>query len=272
MHPIAFTLLASLLAAVDGGVTGWRPASDEDEARADEAPPPAKTAVEPRLPARAYATKQKPRAGRTQKWTRPRRGFSPRWESDYPEYHFSRFLDLARPTFHPPKVRTLTESEWQTALFRFAFAVVADLHDAIPIACAQDRCAPALAQAAQRLASYVRARDRAFTPLARTSSRDRFSTWYGWRLTGGTASFELGCSDIMEAPEVICRLELDLDDDLVLGYAPKNSMTGPEPDLTLWQKGDERKQALGEIQFDRTYAGAPVVIISGNARAPGSDP
>ena len=200
LHAIAISLLASLLATVDAGVVGSRPASGDEVAETAESRPPAKAAAEPRLPASAFATERQPRARRTQKWTRPRRGFSPRWESDY------------------PRRTSLTFSIWRDPI----------------------------------------------------STRRRFAprpSANGWRLSGGTASFELGCSDAMEAPEVFCRLELELDDGLVLGYAPRNPMSGPQPDITLWRHGDAQRQSLGEIQFERTYSGTPVVIISGRARA-----
>jgi hypothetical protein len=270
LYPLAFALLTSLPATVDAGGTSPSPTGGDDVADAAKAPPPAKTAAEPRLPADAFTIERQPRARRTQKWTRPRRDFSPRWERDYPQKHFSRFLDLARPDFHPPKARTLTPSEWQTSLFRFAGAVIADLHEAVQIACARRRCAPALAEAEERLAAFVGTRDRAFSPVDRKARSDRWNAWYGWRLSGGTASFELGCNDMLEAPEVTCRLELELDDGLVLGYAPKNWLSGPEPEITLWRQGDGQKKPLGEIQFERTYSGAPVVIISGIARAQGN--
>ncbi|HEX7500645.1 MAG TPA: hypothetical protein VF524_10130, partial [Polyangia bacterium] len=217
------TFLTSLLAAADAGAVG--PGAPEASAASGDdtaagASTSAASPAEPRLAATAFATERQPRARRTKAWTRPRHSFSPRWEADYPEVHFSRFLNLARPDFHPPKIHDLTEREWRGALFHFASAVIADLREAIDIACPKERCAPALAEASQRLASFVRAGGPAFTHVDRGGSSDQWNTGYGWRLTDGTASFDLGCNDLTEAPEVTCRLELDLDAGLMLTYAP----------------------------------------------------
>ena len=258
------TLLALLLASPDAG----RGAAEEPPARRQQdadSPSPKLAASEPRPFAKAFAVERKPRAHRTQTWTKPRDGFAPRWESEYPELHFSRFLDLARPNFHPPKVRTLGNTEWQATLFHFATAVIADLREAITLACPAARCAPVLNQAGQRLAAFVRAGARAFTHTDRGHTIDHWNTWYGWRLESPQASFELGCTDVTESPEVICELDLDLGDGLVLSYAPKNSLALPGPDLAIRRQGEPREKHLGEIQFDRTYTGAPVVVIAGSA-------
>jgi hypothetical protein len=271
----ALTILTSLLAPTDAGVLGVGVSDASAGARADAAAittnsassPPGQATAQPRLAATAFATERQPRARRTRAWTRPQRNFAPRWESAYPEMHFSRFLDLARPDLHPPKIPDLTEREWRSALFRFASDVVSDLRDAIDLACPKGRCAPTLEKASQRLATFVREGARNFTFVDQDASNDHGNAWYGWRLTGGTTSFELGCNDVMEAPEVTCRLELDLADGLVMSYRPQNSMTGPEPDIAIRRQGEEHGKPLGEIRFNRTYSGTPVVVMAGSALA-----
>jgi hypothetical protein len=248
-------LLTSLLVAVDADVP-----APEPSASAAPAPP---AAPAPRLPAQAFAIERQPRPRRTQAWTQDRRGSYPAWESDFPGFHFSRFLSLARPRLHPPQEPAPTPSEARIALFRFASAVIADFNQAIELACPKGRCAPMVDEARQRLAGFVRAGPRDFTQTNRSVRRDPFNHWYGWRLQSGSTSFELGCMDVSESPEVICRLDLELASGLVLTYAPKTRMAGLGPDITLRRQDDE--QARGEIAFDRTYAGAPVVIVSGCA-------
>ncbi len=216
----------------------------------------------------AYAIGRKPRAQRTQTWTKSRPGSAPRRESDCPELHFSRFIELGRPDFHPPMVRTLGEKEWRAALLHFTTTVIADLRDAIAVACPTGRCAPVLDEASQKLAAFVHAGARAFTHTDRGRTSDQWNTWYGWHLQGSAASLKLGCNDVTESPEVTCRLDLELDDNLVLSYAPKNSLAIPGPDIAIRRLGETKGKNLGEIQFNRTYSGAPVVVIAGSALAP----
>jgi hypothetical protein len=250
-------LLTSLLAAVDADVPAPEPATGAalpDAQLATPAPP---------LPVQAFAINRMPRPRRTQAWTQDRRDAYPAWHSDYPDCHFSRFLSLAQPNFHPYREPTLTPSQARIALFRFASAVIADFTQAIDLACPQGRCAPPVDEARRRLAGFARAGPRVFTETNRSARRDPFNHWYGWRLQSGTASFELGCMDVSESPEVICRLDLDLASGQVLTYAPKTRAADSGPDIIIRRQGDE--QALGTIAFDRTYAGAPVVILSGSA-------
>jgi hypothetical protein len=250
----------SLLAAVDAG-------APDPSAPGVSSPPSEQAAPASRLPARAFPVSHKPRPQRTQAWTKDRRGSYPAWESDFAEFHFSRFLSLARPQLHPPKEPTLTPSEARIALFRFASAVIADWRDAIDLACPKGRCAALVDEARQRLASFVASGPRDFTQADRTARRDAWNHWYGWRLESGTTAFELGCMDVSESPEVICRLDLDLDSGLVLTYTPKTQMAGPGPEIAIRRQGDAQGKALGEIEFDRAYSGAPVVIVSGCALA-----
>jgi hypothetical protein len=271
----ASTLLTALLATGDAGVTGLAmpDAARSQGAASNEAATTATPAMEaappePRLPAVAFALDRKPHARRTQAWTRPRRDFSPHWERAHPGVHFSRFLDLARPGLHPPKVPDLGEREWRVALFRFANAVISDLRDAIAAACPVGRCAPILDEASRRLAAFQQAGPRAFTQIQDSASQAESNAWYGWRLGGGPTILDLGCHDAPDLPEVTCRLDLELDRGQVLSYTPRNSPTARGPDLAICVRNDPPSQGLGEIQFDRTYAGAPVVIIGGSARAP----
>ena len=125
-------------------------------------------------------------------------------------------------------------------------------------------------EARTRLASFVAGGPRNFTFADRSRAVDQPNRWHGWRLQSGATSLELGCMDVTELPEVICRLELDLADDLVVSYRPKTLAAGPGPDLAIGRQGDAHGKSLGEIEFDRTYSGAPVVIISGAALAPGA--
>jgi hypothetical protein len=215
----------------------------------------------------AFALGRQPRAQRTQRWTKARHGFAPSWEKEHRGAHFSRFLDLARPTLHPPKAGTLSPREWQAVLFHFASAVIADLRDGIDAACPPGRCAESLTEADQKLAAFVRAGATAFTHAETTRAAERTGTWYGWRLTGPDAAFELGCDDAADLPEVRCRLDLDLGDEQVLRYVPRSSAAIPGPDITLRRREAPVGVNLGEIQFDRTFAGAPVVIVAGAALA-----
>jgi hypothetical protein len=261
LAPRLLSLLASLLAAVDGGVPAPEPVAAS--AALPGAPPVEPAASAPRLPAQAFAIDRKPRPRRTQAWTHDRRGSYPAWESDFPEFHFSRFLSLARPQLHPPQEPAPTPSQARIALFRFASAVIADFTQAIDLACPKGRCAPMVDEARQLLTGFVRSGPRDFTQTDRTARRDSFNHWYGWRLQSGSTSFELGCMDVSESPEVICELELGLASGLVLTYAPKTAAAVSGPDITIRRQGDD--QVLGEIAFDRTFSGAPVVILSGSA-------
>jgi hypothetical protein len=268
LSPLAPILLSLLFTAVDGGVAG--PAAFERTTPTPdvESPPPSRNANEPRLPATAFPVGRQPRAWRTKAWTRPLRDFAPGWESQYPEVHFSRFLNLARPTFHPPKERDLTAAEWRIALYHFASAVVGDLRDTLSLACPKGRCAPMLDQANQQLATFTRSNAHEFTFAERNTDNDHSNVSYRWHMTGAGASFDLGCDEVTEAPEVTCQMDLELADGLVLRYQPKNSMTGPEPDIAVGRQGDPRGKPLGEVRFERTYGGAPVVVLVGAALAP----
>jgi hypothetical protein len=218
----------------------------------------------PRLPAEAFALDRKPRLRQTQAWTRSRKGSAPSWESAHPGVHFSRFLDLARPSFHPPKVRDLPDRDWRINLFRFAAAMIADLREAVAAACPPGRCTPTLRETAQRLGRFVTEHPRDFTYTALPAAPG-LGTWYGWQLGGGDLSFSVGCHDAPESPEVRCRLEVPLDEELRLSFAPRPGSDDGAPELSL--VADEDGRRVGEVGFERTYGGAPVVILGGRALA-----
>jgi hypothetical protein len=263
VHFASLTKLLVLVALSDAGANG---APDDAAEKGEPSAPVASSQTrEPPLPAVAFALERRPRATRTQAWTRQRRGFAPAWESAYPEQHFSRFLDLAMPTFHPPWVRAPSPEEWRRNLFRFAAAVSADLQRAIAAACPPGRCMPEMVEVASRLTAFVKAHLRDFTYVEQPSGATAFYAWHGWQITGGDTSFSVGCHEMVEAPEVSCRLEVALGDQLMLSYAPRNPYWPADPELTVLT-GDDRGR-VGEIQFDRTYDGAPVVIIGGIALA-----
>jgi hypothetical protein len=266
------SILSLLVADADAATRDPRVGADARAVVEGRSQDPAARTPTPRLPALAYSVPRRPEPRRTQAWTRPRTGFAPSWERDYPEMHFSRFLDLARPQFHPPKIRELAPAEWRVALFRFANAVTSDLADAIEVACPKRRCAPILAEARERARDFGRGGIRGFTYVAHPPKSDPFDGWYGWKLTHGAVSFDLGCIDLREAPEVSCRLDLELSNDLTLQYLPRNPATGPRPEIRIRHNREAADQAVGEIQFHRTYSGAPVVIITGAALAHSPSP
>lgn len=220
----------------------------------------------PRLPAEAFALDRKPRLRATQAWTRSRRGSAPSWERAHPDAHFSRFLQLARPSFHPPKVRDLDAAEWRIQLFRFAAAMIADLRELVTAACPAGRCTSELVAMAQRLGKFVSEQPRDFTFTVLPQAPDpTLGTWYGWQLAGGGLTFSVGCYDVAGSPQVLCRLEVPLDDGLVLGFCPEHTDDRRLPELTL-DAGDDGRR-VGEIELERTYEGAPVVILGGRALA-----
>jgi hypothetical protein len=260
VHFASLTKLFVLVALSDAGANG------APDGAAEKGEPVASSKTrEPRLPAAAFALERRPRATRTQAWMRQRRGFAPAWESAHPEHHFSRFLDLAMPRFHPPKVRDPSPDEWRKQLFRFAAAIIADLHDAIAAACPAGRCMPELIEVAQRLTDFMKTHPRDFTYVEQPSGATAVYAWHGWQISAGELSFGVGCHELVEAAEVSCQLDVALDDELLLSYVPRNPHWPAKPEVTLFA-GEERRR-VGEIQFDRTYAGAPVAIIGGIALA-----
>lgn len=261
------THLLSLMTMSDAAFTA-PPAGAAPSAPALAATAP--TSPRPRLRAEAFALDRKPRPRRTEAWTRSRRGSAPSWERAHPEMHFSRFLDLARPSFHPPKERDLEPAAWRTNLFRFAAAMIADLRELLTAACPGNRCMPELVETAQRLGKFVTEHPRDFTFAVLTKAPDpALGTWYGWQLTAGELSFSLGCHDRATSAEVLCRLEVPLADGLVLGFSPAPAQGRHGPELTVdgREGGDRVGERVGEIELERTYAGAPVVIIGGRALA-----
>jgi hypothetical protein len=86
-------------------------------------------------------------------------------------------------------------------------------------------------------------------------------------LTAGSISFELGCQDWKDAPEVACKLEMGLAHGRVLTYRPDAPMAGPEADISIRESAEPDSPMLAEIRFARTFGGAPVVILAGDAIA-----
>jgi hypothetical protein len=249
--------------AVEPGGTPAAPGvkSEGESASAQPLPP------RPHLAAMAFALERRPRAQRTQRWTQARHGFAPSWEKQHPGAHFSRFLELARPEIRPPKARVGSPAETRLALLQFASAIIADLRDGIAAACPRGRCAAVITEAGQRLATIAEAGARAVITVDDTSADHAAGVWHGWRLQGRGVAVELGCDDIADLPEIRCRLDLDLGEGRVLRFTPRTSPSVPGPDFVVRQRDAPAGVNLGEIQFDRTYGGAPVVIIAGTALA-----
>ena len=254
------TVVTLLLASADAG-TG-----NADSPAAHTIATSAETASQ--LGERTFASRRQPKARRTRAWTRDRRGDASGWVSNYPQMHFSRFLDLARPTFHPPWIRDRTAREWRGALFRFTSAVIADMRDALRVACPPGRCSSALSRVDGRLGTFLAAGVGGFTYADRSSSSDRWNTRYAWRLTAGEVSFEIGCDEITEGPEVACNLDLALTDDLVLTYESVNGLAGDQPDFTIHHRNKPNELPLGIIRLERSPSGAPQVLVNGMALAP----
>jgi hypothetical protein len=260
----ALILIASLLALPDAGT-------------ADVPPHPAAAGsaaeTHPDLPQETFAIVRRPRASRTKAWIRSRRSGDLDWEANYPEMHFSRFLDLARPAFHPPWIGDRTDRERQDALFRFANAVIMDMRDALHIACPGQRCAPLLVEADRLLSSFLRFGSRAFSYADQRPSGDNWNRWYGWRFAGKEARIDVACDDLLEEPEVMCLLAVELAGGLTLTYNPKNSFGNrlDPADFALHRQGSN-EQPLGTIVFERSDTGAPRVALSGAVLASRTHP
>jgi hypothetical protein len=268
MPPGTLTMAMVLFAAGDAGSPGQGVSGASTTSPAVPSAPASSVPSEPRLPTTAFSAERQPRARRTKDWTRPLHGFSPRWERSHPGVHFSRFLDLARPDLHPPTKPRRSPTEWHGALSRFAKDVVADLRDALDVACPPRHCAPTIAEADKQLATFQAVGGRQLTVVDRSNTQDPANAWYGWRLTSDTLSVDVGCQDWSEAAEVACTLEMVLVDGRVLTYRPGVRMTDSQPDIAIREDGEADGRIVGEIRFERTFSGAPVVILTGEAIAP----
>lgn len=260
MSHAALVLLVPLLALPDAGVADGPPSSQADAGVA-QAPPS--------LAQESFPIVRQPRARRIWSWTRSRR--NPKWESNYTQVHFSRFLDLAQATLHLPWTRQRTDRQRQEDLFRFANAVIMDLRDALRVACPGQRCAPLLLDVDRVLAPFLRLGPHGYTPVEKQPSGDRWHTWYAWSFAAATTRIDLGCDDMLEEPEVTCELTVALPDGLGLSFNPKNSRgASPEEADFILRRQSSKAEPLGTILFERSDTGAPRVVISGALLAPGT--
>jgi hypothetical protein len=222
-----------------------------DAASVPPPPPPPAPAATPRPAASAtFRGHPLPKSKqRTRRWTDPIPG-SP-WADAAPDAHWTRFhRDVGEKEEGDPAAT-------REAL-RFSRAFAIELRDVLSAACAGRRCAAPAAEAARTLAAYLRDPSPAYANGARHAP-DNWNYVWSWTATGGGVTLRVSCDDMLESPELLCDLGIDLPGDLTLVYATFHR------DVTLYAATDRTSaHPLGRICDAAEGApGPPTIFIDG---------
>jgi hypothetical protein len=203
-----------------------------------------------------------PRPFRTERWAKARRHPGDR----------DAFADVPYSQFHQRiGYRKAGDPEIERQSIRFTRDLVADLRDAVRVACGRARCSQAVLGVAQRASAYLADRAPRYALAEHDKVYNHWNWGWVWHVTAGGVTFEAGCNQMREARSAACWLSSDVDDDLQLIYTPRTGSADPSEDIALEQRAKpqakKRSEPLGKIAYS-TDGPRAWLTIDGLALAP----